>query len=64
MPNWKDRESRKGKVGLSVYITPQQKKKLAYLCVDEGKTQQDLLVEGLNMVFESREGLDRRADAR
>ena len=44
--------SRIGKVSIGVWVDPAVRKQLAQLSLDTDKDQADLLVEGLNLLFE------------
>lgn len=44
--------SRIGKVSVGVWVDPAVRKQLAQLALDTDKDQADLIVEGLNLVFE------------
>lgn len=44
--------SRVGKVSIGVWVDPAVRKQLAQIALDTDKDQADLIVEGLNLVFE------------
>jgi len=46
--------TRQGKRVASVYLEPEAQKQLHLIAVHEGKTIQDLLIEGVNAVFAAR----------
>src|SRR5438270_188896 len=44
--------SRVGKVSIGVWVDPAVRKQLAQIALDTDKDQADLLIEGLNLMFE------------
>jgi hypothetical protein len=44
--------SRIGKVSIGVWVDPAVRKQLAQIALDTDKDQADLVVEGLNLIFE------------
>ncbi|MFE1603319.1 ribbon-helix-helix domain-containing protein [Methylobacterium sp. ID0610] len=52
--------TREGKRVVTAYISPEAFRQLKRIAADEDRQQQDLLLEGLNAVFEKR-GLSRIA---
>lgn len=44
-------QSRQGKVGILTYHAPEVAKQLKMLAAEKGKTQAQLVAEGLNVVF-------------